>query len=68
MEFTRTDIRILHIIQPMRVEDFKRLKASGARDISVFRRHTIIQDTNLCILGPKADYEWRLATGNRGRL
>ena len=65
--YKNTDIRILHInTAPMRVEDFKRLKASGAGVYQCFQETYHYPTYKLMHpSGPKADYEWRLGVMDR---
>ena len=65
--YKNTDIRILHInTAPMRVEDFKRLKASGAGVYQCFQETYHFPTYKLMHpSGPKADYEWRLGVMDR---
>ncbi len=65
--YKNTDIRILHVnTAPMRVEDFKRLKASGAGVYQCFQETYHFPTYKLMHpSGPKADYEWRLGVMDR---
>lgn len=65
--YDKTDIRILHInTQPMSVEDFKRLKASGVGVYQCFQEtYNISAYKKLHPSGPKADYNWRLNAMDR---
>ncbi len=65
--YENTDIRILHVnAAPMSVEDFKRLKASGAGVYQCFQEtYHIPTYRTLHPSGPKSDYNWRLNVMDR---
>ncbi|HDZ62101.1 MAG TPA: [FeFe] hydrogenase H-cluster radical SAM maturase HydG [Nitrospirae bacterium] len=65
--YKNTDIRIQHInTAPLRVEDFKRLKASGVGVYQCFQEtYHIPTYMKMHPSGPKADYQWRLGVMDR---
>ncbi|MBI5025533.1 MAG: [FeFe] hydrogenase H-cluster radical SAM maturase HydG [Nitrospirae bacterium] len=65
--YKRTDIRILHVNSaPMGLNEFKRLKASGAGVYQCFQETYHIPTYRVMHpSGPKADYYWRLNVMDR---